>query len=134
MVSRELSLTTPVERVHEGPALPLRLGGEGIVVLMVLHDVTQLRRLERVRTEFVANVSHELRTPLTSIKGYLETLLEGGLDDREHARPFLEVIHKHTERLGRLLDDLLDLSNLELGKITLHVKPIPVGPIAVRQP
>ncbi|OGL06407.1 MAG: hypothetical protein A3I03_09140, partial [Candidatus Rokubacteria bacterium RIFCSPLOWO2_02_FULL_68_19] len=115
MVSRELSLTTPVERVHEVHALPLRLGGEGIGVLMVLHDVTELRRLERVRTEFVANVSHELRTPLTAIRGYLETLLEGGLDQPDNGRRFLQIVFRHTERLGRLLDDLMDLSNIELG-------------------
>jgi two-component system phosphate regulon sensor histidine kinase PhoR len=90
---------------------------------MVLHDVTELRRLERVRTEFVANVSHELRTPLTAIRGYLETLLEGGLDEGDNARRFLEIVSRHTERLGRLLDDLTDLSNIELGKVALEVRP-----------
>ncbi|KRT73811.1 MAG: Sensor protein [Candidatus Rokubacteria bacterium CSP1-6] len=123
MVSRELSLTTPVERVHEVHALPLRLGGEGTGVLMVLHDVTELRRLERVRTEFVANVSHELRTPLTAIRGYLETLLEGGLDEPDNGRRFLQIVFRHAERLGRLLDDLMDLSNIELGKVTLKREP-----------
>jgi two-component system phosphate regulon sensor histidine kinase PhoR len=88
-------------------------------VLLVLHDVTELRRLERVRSEFVANVSHELRTPLTCIKGYLETLLDGALDDRAHARRFLEVAGTHAERLDRLIDDLLELSNIESGRVTL---------------
>ncbi len=123
MVSRELALTTPVERAIEVHALPLRLGGDGTGVLMVLHDVTELRRLERVRTEFVANVSHELRTPLTAIRGYLETLLGGALEERDNARRFLEIVSRHTERLGRLLDDLLDLSNIELGKVTLKREP-----------
>jgi two-component system phosphate regulon sensor histidine kinase PhoR len=91
---------------------------------MVFHDITELRRLEKVRTEFVANVSHELRTPLTSIKGYLETLLEGALEDQEHARQFLEIVFKHAERLGRLLDDLLDLSNIELGRVKLAFEPV----------
>ncbi|MBI3028148.1 MAG: HAMP domain-containing protein [Candidatus Rokubacteria bacterium] len=127
MVSRELSLTTPVERILDVHALPLRVGGEGTGVLMVLHDVTQLRRLERVRTEFVANVSHELRTPLTAIRGYLETLLEGGLDERDNARRFLEIVSRHTERLGRLLDDLTDLSNIELGKVALELQPTELG-------
>jgi len=127
MVSRELSLTTPVERILDVHALPLRVGGEGTGVLMVLHDVTQLRRLERVRTEFVANVSHELRTPLTAIRGYLETLLEGGLDERDTARRFLEIVSRHTERLGRLLDDLTDLSNIELGKVALELEPTELG-------
>ncbi|MGH7411573.1 MAG: ATP-binding protein, partial [Candidatus Methylomirabilis sp.] len=121
---QEFQIYAPVERTVQVHAAPLK-GREGTPgAILVLHDVTELRRLEMIRTELVANVSHELRTPLTSIRGYLETLLEGGLEDREHARPFLEVIHKHTERLGRLLEDLLDLSNLELGKITLHRRPI----------
>jgi two-component system phosphate regulon sensor histidine kinase PhoR len=122
MVSRELNLVTPVERVLQVHALPLRLGGEGTGVLMVLHDVTELRRLERVRTEFVANVSHELRTPLTAVRGYLETLLEGALPEQER-RKFIEIVFRHTERLGRLLDDLLDLSNIELGRIHLQLEP-----------
>jgi two-component system phosphate regulon sensor histidine kinase PhoR len=71
----------------------------------------------------VANVSHELRTPLTAIQGYLETLLGGALEDREHARPFLETAFRHTQRLGRLLNDLTDLSNIELGKVTLRREP-----------
>jgi two-component system phosphate regulon sensor histidine kinase PhoR len=77
-----------------------------------------------VRTEFVANVSHELRTPLTAIHGYLETLLGGALEEREHARRFLEIVFRHTERLGRLLNDLTDLSNIELGKVALRLAPI----------
>jgi two-component system phosphate regulon sensor histidine kinase PhoR len=122
-VAQELILSTPVERTLEVHALPLHLGGKGTGVLMVLHDITELRRLERVRTEFVANVSHELRTPLTAIRGYLETLLGGALEEQEHARRFLEIVFRHTERLGRLLDDLLDLSNIELGKIKLRLEP-----------
>ena len=120
---QEIEIYTPVQRTIQLHATPLKGRNRASGAILVLHDVTELRRLEMVRTEFVANVSHELRTPLTSIRGYLETLLEGGLEDHEHARPFLEVIHKHTERLGRLLDDLLDLSNLELGKITLCRQP-----------
>jgi len=68
----------------------------------------------------VANVSHELRTPLTAIQGYLETLLSGALEEPENARRFLEIVLRHSERLGRLLDDLADLSNIELGKVTLR--------------
>lgn len=120
---QELQIFTPVQRILQMHASPLKGRVQTVGAMLVLHDVTELRRLEMVRTEFIANVSHELRTPLTSIRGYLETLLEGGLEDREHARPFLEVIHKHTERLGRLVGDLLDLSNLELGKVTLHRRP-----------
>jgi two-component system phosphate regulon sensor histidine kinase PhoR len=90
---------------------------------MVLHDVTELRRLEQVRTEFVANVSHELRTPLTAIQGYLETLLSGALEEQENAQRFLEIVFRHTERLGRLLNDLTDLSNIELGRVSLKLAP-----------
>src|SRR3989475_3635595 len=90
---------------------------------MVLHDVTELRRLEQVRTEFVASVSHELCTPLTAIQGYLETLLSGALEERENARRFLEVVFRRTERLGRLLSDLTDPSNIELGRVSLKLAP-----------
>jgi two-component system, OmpR family, phosphate regulon sensor histidine kinase PhoR len=126
---RELRLTAPVERTLRVTAVPLPLGSEPPGVVMVVDDVSELRRLELVRTEFVANVSHELRTPLTAIQGYLETLLGGALEEPEHARRFLEVAFRHTERLGRLLNDLTDLSNIELGKVTLNVTPTPLRPV-----
>jgi two-component system, OmpR family, phosphate regulon sensor histidine kinase PhoR len=120
---RELRLASPVERRVQVNAVPLRLAAGEVGVVMVLHDVTELRRLEQVRTEFVANVSHELRTPLTAIQGYLETLLAGALEERENARRFLEIVFRHTERLGRLLNDLTDLSNIELGRVSLKLAP-----------
>ena len=120
---RELRLASPVERRVQVNAVPLRLGADEVGVVMVLHDVTELRRLEQVRTEFVANVSHELRTPLTAIQGYLETLLSGALEERQNARRFLEIVFRHTERLGRLLNDLTDLSNIELGRVALKLAP-----------
>ncbi len=123
-IRRELRLTTPVVRVLQVHAVPLHLGPGETGVAMVLHDITALRQLEQVRTEFVANVSHELRTPLTAIQGYLETLLGGAMDDPTHARRFLEVVFRHTERLGRLLNDLTDLSNIELGRVSLHMGPV----------
>ena len=125
-VRRELLLRHPVARRIQVNAVPLRLAGEGTGAVMVLHDVTELRRLEAVRTEFIANVSHELRTPLTAIQGYLETLLTGALEEPEHARRFIEVAFRHTERLGRLLNDLTDLSNIELGKVTLRAAAVPL--------
>jgi two-component system phosphate regulon sensor histidine kinase PhoR len=121
--NREVRLANPVNRRVEVNAVPLRLGGAEVGVVMVLHDVTELRRLEQVRTEFVANVSHELRTPLTAIQGYLETLLGGALEEQENARRFLEIVFRHTERLGRLLNDLTDLSNIELGRVSLKLAP-----------
>jgi two-component system, OmpR family, phosphate regulon sensor histidine kinase PhoR len=128
-VRHELELGFPVNRVVAARGAPLGLGGEAAGVLLVLHDVTELRRLERVRSEFVANVSHELRTPLTCIKGYLETLLDGALDDRAHARRFLEVAGTHAERLERLIDDLLELSNIESGRVTLVPMRLDLGDV-----
>jgi two-component system, OmpR family, phosphate regulon sensor histidine kinase PhoR len=125
-VRREVQLTSPVNRTLQVNAVPLRLGRDETAVVMVLHDLTALRRLEAVRTEFIANVSHELRTPLTAIQGYLETLLGGALEERDTARRFLEVAFRHTERLGRLLNDLTDLSNIELGKVSLRLGPTEV--------
>lgn len=93
-------------------------GGAGAVV--VVHDITKLRGLERVRREFVANVSHELRTPLTIILGYLETMLDGGLDDRVMTENALRVMFKHAERLKRLVDDLLTISRVESQPVPLQ--------------
>jgi two-component system phosphate regulon sensor histidine kinase PhoR len=126
---RELELGPPINRVVAARGAPLGLGPGPPGVLLVLHDVTELRRLERVRSEFVANVSHELRTPLTCIKGYLETLLDGALDDPGHARRFLEVAGTHAERLDRLIDDLLELSNIESGRVTLVPMRLDLGDV-----
>ena len=126
---REVRLTAPIERFLRVTAVRLLLAGEPPGLVMVVDDVTALRRLEHVRTEFVANVSHELRTPLTAIQGYLETLLGGALDEPEHARRFLEIAFRHTERLGRLLNDLTDLSNIELGKVSLRLAPTPLAAV-----
>ncbi|HEV8642659.1 MAG TPA: ATP-binding protein [Methylomirabilota bacterium] len=128
VIGRELRLAGVGERVAQVNAVPLRLGGEAGIV-MVLHDVTELRRLEQVRTEFVANVSHELRTPLTAIQGYVETLLGGALDERKNARKFLEIVAHHSERLSRLVNDLTDLSNIELGKVSLKIEPTRLGEV-----
>jgi two-component system phosphate regulon sensor histidine kinase PhoR len=93
-------------------ARPLSAGAGGGAVV-VLHDVTRLRRLETTRRDFVANVSHELRTPVASIQGYAEALLDGALDDPANAKKFLDVIHRNATRLGRLVQDLLTLAQLE---------------------
>jgi len=95
--------------------------------ILVFHDVTRLKRLEAMRRDFVANVSHELRTPLTAIRGYSETLLSGALDDPDSARRFLSIIERHAERLGRLVEDLLTLSDLELGHTDLERRAVPVA-------
>ncbi|HUO33854.1 MAG TPA: ATP-binding protein [Candidatus Acidoferrum sp.] len=97
-------------------------GPTGAVV--VLHDVTELRRLERVRQDFVANVSHEFKTPLTAIQGFAETLLGGALEDPRNNRRFLEIIREHAARLARLTDDLLKLARIEAGKLELEFLPM----------
>jgi two-component system phosphate regulon sensor histidine kinase PhoR len=90
----------------------------------VLHDVTDLERLEQVRKDFVANVSHELRTPLTSIQGYAETLAENALISDPRGREFVEIIRKHAERMAKLTADLLTLSRIELGRHEFHFEPL----------
>jgi two-component system phosphate regulon sensor histidine kinase PhoR len=101
-------------------------GGAAAGVVLVLHDISDLRRLERVRRDFVANVSHEFKTPLTAIQGFAETLLGGALDDPQNSRRFLEIIRDHAARLGRLTDDLLKLSQMEAGKLELDLRPVAV--------
>jgi two-component system phosphate regulon sensor histidine kinase PhoR len=91
--------------------------------VLVFHDITELRRLEKIRKDFVANVSHELRTPLTSIKGYVEALLDGAKDDPATSTKFLEIILKQSDRLNLIIEDLLELSNIESGGVSLKVEP-----------
>lgn len=99
-------------RTFEVHISPLELAsGRGAIA--VLHDITDLERLERVRRDFVANVSHELRTPLAAIQGYAETLLNGGLEDQQNNRRFVEIIKAHAARLNNIASDLLALSELE---------------------
>ncbi|OIO06037.1 MAG: hypothetical protein AUJ52_12805 [Elusimicrobia bacterium CG1_02_63_36] len=112
----EWTLFTPEERTFEAHANPI-VGEAGLQgAVLVLHDITRLRRLEEVRKEFVANVSHELRTPLASIKGFAETLRRGGVDDPEHRMEFVETIERHADGLTRLVEDLLELASIESGK------------------
>ncbi|MFA5159717.1 MAG: ATP-binding protein [Candidatus Omnitrophota bacterium] len=87
--------------------------------ILVFHDITELRRLENVRKEFVANVSHELRTPLTSIKGFIETLLGGALKDSKTSEKFLKIVSEETDRLGRLVEEILMLGEIERGAVLL---------------
>ena len=104
-------------------ATPLTLQGRESV-LLVLHDQTQLRRVETTRREFVANVSHELRTPLASVRASAETLQDGAMEDPEAARQFLGRISHNAERMSALVQDLLDLSRLESGEVQLNLAPV----------
>jgi two-component system phosphate regulon sensor histidine kinase PhoR len=89
-------------------------------VILVLHDITELRKADQIRRDFVANVSHELRTPLTAIRGYVEALSDGDADEDERAR-FLDIIARHTQRMERLVKDLLRLARLDAGQETLEL-------------
>jgi two-component system phosphate regulon sensor histidine kinase PhoR len=99
------------------------LQGQAFGALIVMNDVTRLRRLEQARRDFVANVSHELKTPITSIKGFVETLLDGAMQEPDNALSFLQIIAKHADRLNEIIDDLLSLSRIEQdseqGKVAL---------------
>jgi two-component system phosphate regulon sensor histidine kinase PhoR len=109
----ELSVTRDVSRTLVARVAPVVAAGRGAV--LVLHDITDLRRADQMRRDFVANVSHELRTPLTAIKGYAEALIDEP-DDAEARRRFLEVIHRHSTRMERLVKDLLRLARLDAGQ------------------
>jgi two-component system phosphate regulon sensor histidine kinase PhoR len=122
-INRTLSAHDPIEgevAINEGKKILQAHGtslrdaaGTNIGVLIVLHDVTHLRRLEHLRRDFVANVSHELKTPVTSIKGFVETLLAGAIQEPENAEKFLRIIARQTDRLNEIINDLLSLSRIE---------------------
>ncbi len=123
---QRLQLASAHDRVFEVQAAPLAApSNRGAIA--ILHDITDLERLERVRKDFVANVSHELRTPLTAIRGYAETLLEGALEDPENNRKFLEIIKAHSIRLNNIASDLLTLSELESGRLAAEAEPVEVS-------
>jgi two-component system phosphate regulon sensor histidine kinase PhoR len=101
--------------------------GDTSGAVVVLHDITELRKLERVRRDFVANVSHEFRTPLTAIQGFAETLLAGAIDDPQNRTRFLEIILEHSRRLARLTEDLLMLSKMDAERLELEVRRLSVS-------
>jgi two-component system, OmpR family, phosphate regulon sensor histidine kinase PhoR len=103
--------------------------GDTLGAVVVLHDITELRRLERVRRDFVANVSHEFKTPLTAIQGFTETLLAGAIDDGQNRERFLTIILEHARRLARLTDDLLRLSQMDSDRLELEIDELSVAQI-----
>jgi two-component system phosphate regulon sensor histidine kinase PhoR len=103
--------------------------GEREGTILVFHDLTRLKQLERTREEFVANVSHELRTPLSLIKGYVETLLDGARNNPEVAERFLKIIERNAGRLDLLIQDLLTISALESGRMKLNLQPVELRPL-----
>jgi two-component system, OmpR family, phosphate regulon sensor histidine kinase PhoR len=125
VLGREFKLSRPNE-------LWVQVNGSGIFdaagrrlgTVLIFHDLTRLKQLERTRQEFVANVSHELRTPLSLIKGYVETLLDGAKDNSEISTKFLQTIDRNAERLRLLIEDLLTISELESGRLKLNQHPL----------
>ena len=129
-VEKDLVLYGEAERIVQARGAPLRdAEGKRIGVLVVLNDVTRLAKLENIRKDFVANVSHEIKTPITAIKGFVETLQEGRTQDQEEIRRFLEIIHRHVDRLEAIVEDLLTLSRMEKEAET---EGIPLEDHAVR--
>jgi two-component system, OmpR family, phosphate regulon sensor histidine kinase PhoR len=116
-------------RSFDVTAAPVRSEGSIAGAVIVLHDISEIRRLERARRDFIANISHEFKTPLTAIQGFAETLLGGALEDRENRRRFLEIIREHALRLGRLTEDLLKLAQIEAGQLQREIRPVAVSEI-----
>ncbi|HVW84711.1 MAG TPA: ATP-binding protein [Bryobacteraceae bacterium] len=123
----KLQFTGEDSSIFEAYASPLAVTPHR-AALVILHDITGIERLERIRRDFVANVSHEMRTPLTAIRGYAETLLGGALTDNENNRRFIEIIQAHAIRLNNIASDLLTLSDLESGR-----RDVEPGPISVEE-
>ncbi len=121
----EITFYFPEERLLDLNIVPIRSGVDSFSgVLLVLQDVSAIRRLERMRSEFVANVSHELKTPITAVKGFAETLLGGAVSDEDTARSFLQIIYDESDRLNRLIGDILELSKIESRRVPLVFSPI----------
>ncbi len=131
-VSARLELTVEGVRPRTVAVHVRPLGRDLAGSTAVFHDITELRRLEQIRKDFVANVSHELRTPITAIRGYAETLKAGALRDPEHAPQMVEIIHRQSERLSALVADLLELSRLEAGQLRLNLSHVALADTAAR--
>jgi len=125
-VHAEIVTGTLRQRFFAATAAAVR-GGETSGAVLVLHDITDLRKLERVRRDFIANVSHEFRTPLTAIQGFAETLLGGAIDDPQNRLRFLEIILDHSRRLARLTEDLLMLSKMDADRLDLEIRRLSVS-------
>lgn len=130
VVSDEIVVSRSHKDMHLiATVVPIYSGDLPTGTVLTLHDITRLKQLEEMRKDFVANVSHEIKTPITAIKGFAETLLDGAMDDKENAVRFLGMIKAHSERLNSLVDDLLTLSRIELGDITIKKTEVNVEQI-----
>jgi len=131
-VEGDVVLGSGHDRVLQAHGTALRdVAGQAIGAVIVLNDITRLRRLENLRRDFVANVSHELKTPITSIKGFVETLLDGALHQPEDAERFLRIVAKQADRLNAIIEDLLSLSRIEQGEETgdIVLERLPLRPV-----
>ncbi len=126
-VARSIALPGPNHRTVQVLAARFPSEGERTGTVTVFHDTTELMRLEEVRRDFVANASHELRTPLAAIRGFAETLLESAALSPEEQKNYLEVIHRHAQRLSSLVEDLLELSTIESRSLRLEIAPVDVA-------
>lgn len=124
-----IEVSSPFRRSLEAHITILGLREKPSGTVVVFHDITQLQHLEQVRRDFVANVSHELRTPLTAIKGYAETLLENGAMKKTKAMDFLQTIVRHSDRMSKLVDDLLSLSKLESVDAEIEFRRLNLGEV-----
>lgn len=122
----EFSILYPQKLTLRAYATPIVFNEKIEQIVIVFHDITTLRQLEKIKTDFVANASHELRTPVASIKGFSETLLDGALEDREVSRRFVNIIDQEAGRLTRLIKDLLDLSKIEMKGQTIEKTSIDI--------
>lgn len=125
-VESEISTGTLRQHFFAATVASVR-AGETSGAVIVLHDITELRKLERIRRDFVANVSHEFRTPLTAIQGFAETLIAGALDDPQNRGRFLNIILEHARRLARLTEDLLRLSQMDADRLEIEINPVKVS-------
>ncbi len=124
----EIEIPSPEKKLLLTHLSPIQIDKNTHGVLLVFHDITELRKLENARKEFVANVSHELRTPLASIKGYVETLLENNALRDEDRQEFLGIIMKHSQRLDNLIKDILELSRLDSHDLKIELHSVDIRP------
>lgn len=124
IIHEERSIYNPTERIVRLDGVPMIQDSSYRGMLFLLQEVTEIRRLEKMRSEFVANVSHELKTPVAAVKGFAETLLGGGVTDEKMAKSFLQIIYDENERLNRLIGDILELSKIESKRVQLECSPV----------
>lgn len=124
----EIEIPSPEKKLLQTHLSPIQIDKNTYGILLVFHDITELRKLENTRREFVANVSHELRTPLASIKGYVETLLENNALGHEDTQEFLRIIMKHSQRLDNLIKDILELSKLDSHDLKIELTNLDIRP------